>query len=31
MSKVAIAIQKLTKTFSVGKVLRALLRAPPRC
>ena len=30
MSKVAIAIQKLTKTFSVGKVLRALQRNPPR-
>jgi len=30
MSKVAIAIQKLTKTFSVRKVLRALLKAPPK-
>src|SRR5271157_4010296 len=30
MSKVAIAIQKLTKTFSVGKVFRALLKAPPK-
>jgi hypothetical protein len=30
MSKVAIAIQELTKTFSVGKVLRVLLKAPPK-
>jgi ABC-2 type transport system ATP-binding protein len=30
MSKVAIAIHKLTKTFSVGKVLRVVLKAPPK-
>jgi ABC-2 type transport system ATP-binding protein len=30
MSKVTIAIQKLTKTFSVGKVFRAILKAPPK-
>ena len=29
MSKVAIAIHNLTKTFSVGKVLRRLVKAPP--
>jgi len=30
MSKVAIAIQKLTKTFSVGKILQTLQKNPPK-
>jgi ABC-type multidrug transport system ATPase subunit len=30
MSKLAVAIQNLTKTFSVGNVLRALQKNPPK-
>ena len=30
MSMVAIAIQKLTKTFSVGKILQTLQKNPPK-
>jgi len=29
MSKVAVAIQDLSKTFSAGRVLRTLLKNPP--